>query len=128
MFDLKFQKRATFLLVWMFMMGILLGPEAGLVLYMSIHYWVGILIKFWEIKLQFGCWIYHCHQFTAKMYNGKAENHLPSLGEDKTLEERLYKKFCPKEFGRGVSLLRIRSRCFTLTNSVAVFHPLRYSI
>lgn len=32
-------KRATFLLVWMFMMGILLGPEAGLVLYMSIHHW-----------------------------------------------------------------------------------------
>ncbi|KAL0280834.1 UNVERIFIED_CONTAM: hypothetical protein PYX00_002010 [Menopon gallinae] len=50
-------RRTTCLLVWMFMMGILLGPEAGLVLYMSIHYWritslYGLIeVTFWACRL-----------------------------------------------------------------------------
>lgn len=37
---LSFQKRTLYLLGWLFMVGMFTFPEAGLVLFMTFHFWV----------------------------------------------------------------------------------------
>lgn len=45
-FDVSFQKSTVCLICWMFAVAILTFPEAGMVIYMSVQYWVSFDIHF----------------------------------------------------------------------------------